>query len=51
MRDAAELQKIQELQGAVDEIKEITDAIKMGSEENFVEIMHAGKEYFEDAED
>ena len=32
-------------------IKEITDAIKMGSEENFVELMHAGKEYFEDAED
>jgi len=31
-------------------IKEITDAITMGSEDNFVKIMHSGKKYFEDAE-
>ena len=31
-------------------IHEISDAIKMGSEENFVKIMNSGKKYFEDVE-
>ena len=42
------MQTIEELNRV---IKEITDAITMGSEENFVGIMHAGKKFFEDAED
>ncbi len=32
-------------------IKEITDAITLGNEDNFVEIMYTGKKYFEDAKD
>ena len=31
-------------------IQEISDAITMGSEENFVKIMNSGKKYFEDVE-
>ena len=42
------MQTIEELNRV---IKEITEAITMGSEEDFVEIMHAGKKYFEGAED
>ena len=38
------MQTIEELNRV---IKEITDAITLGSEEDFVEIMHAGKKYFE----
>ena len=40
------MQTIEELNRV---IKEITDAITLGSEEDFVEIMHAGKKYFEDS--
>ena len=38
------MQTIEELNRV---IKEITDAITLGSEEDFVDIMHAGKKYFE----
>lgn len=40
------MQTIEELNRVT---KEITDAITNGSEEEFVQIMHAGKKYFEDS--